>query len=674
MRTNAESGTARRARMGDRRPARRTPAFALLLALILASLLAGSASALPHQGRLQRPRAAPARAVPRMQLLVEPTGTVQPQTAARRRALGAAGLETRTRLPDAPAAARTVRAARRNGGGLDADDRRRGRLRRPDGRIRPRGLQQAVRPARHARAENGCFTKVNQNGQAAPLPTVEQRAGPVRSRSTCRWPTRSARPATSLLVEAKSEEFSDLAEGVNAAVELGATEVSNSYGSTEETGLDRTRVDLLQPPGHRRHRQLRGLRLLNETARRTGRRGRIPGRLPARLAVGGTSVTRKRRRVDEQRLGRRRQRLQHVFNAPFWESGVAGFAATGCGSGRADRRRVRGRRPEHRRGHLHSTRTGRPTAGASGAAPRSPRRSSPPSSRSRAARRASPTRPRRSTGTRAKPRRSTTSEPAKRQMRHGRRSAKRPSASTGRPASAARSGSARSRCPGTPEEHRAADGLRLSRAGRAADRAARRLDRAARRASPTSGNAAASAAELPADPRRDRELLHPGRAKTSATRSACAKAPSTPPAAATKTRRPVGPVASDVPTVTSCQRRERRSRARRSSSKAARSTRPPQVHARQAAGGRSRSSRRCKLEVTVPNGANKGKLTVTTAHGSVKPQDEVRCDVRRSRAFAPLSAAAGATVTIKGVGFTPPPRSASPACPRRASPTCRPRS
>jgi hypothetical protein len=58
------------------------------------------------------------------------------------------------------------------------------------------------------------------------------------------------------------------------------------------------------------------------------------------------------------------------------------------------------------------------------------------------------------------------------------------------------------------------------------------------------------------------------------------------------------------------------------------------------------------LEVTVPNGAKKGRLTVTTAHGTATPKTKF-VPTFGITSFAPLSAAAGARVTIKGEGFTP---------------------
>jgi hypothetical protein len=58
------------------------------------------------------------------------------------------------------------------------------------------------------------------------------------------------------------------------------------------------------------------------------------------------------------------------------------------------------------------------------------------------------------------------------------------------------------------------------------------------------------------------------------------------------------------------------------------------------------------LEVTVPNGLKKGKLAVTTAFGGATSKVKFTATFSIT-GFKPQSAAAGAKVTIKGLGFTP---------------------
>ena len=84
--------------------------------------------------------------------------------------------------------------------------------------------------------ENGCFKKVNQKGEASPLPKTDGGwAGEISidvqmAHAICQ-------SCRILLVESKTEEFSDLGAAVNTAANLGAGVVSNSYGGTEEPGL-----------------------------------------------------------------------------------------------------------------------------------------------------------------------------------------------------------------------------------------------------------------------------------------------------------------------------------------------------------------------------------------------------------------------------------------------------
>jgi subtilase family serine protease len=79
---------------------------------------------------------------------------------------------------------------------------------------------------------NGCFKKVNENGAASPLP-----------RANSGWSQEAALDIEMvsaicpnckiILVETKTASMTDLGKGVNAAVALGATAVSNSYGGGE---------------------------------------------------------------------------------------------------------------------------------------------------------------------------------------------------------------------------------------------------------------------------------------------------------------------------------------------------------------------------------------------------------------------------------------------------------
>jgi hypothetical protein len=82
---------------------------------------------------------------------------------------------------------------------------------------------------------NGCFTKVNEQGAASPLPT-DQGWG-VEIALDLDMVSAACPQCHILLVEGDSASFDDLGASVDEAVTLGATEVSNSYGGTEGNGV-----------------------------------------------------------------------------------------------------------------------------------------------------------------------------------------------------------------------------------------------------------------------------------------------------------------------------------------------------------------------------------------------------------------------------------------------------
>jgi Ricin-type beta-trefoil lectin domain len=82
---------------------------------------------------------------------------------------------------------------------------------------------------------NGCFSKVNENGQASPLPPAAGTTGWATEESLDLDMVSAICPNCHIvLVEASSPAIGDLGTGVDAAVQLGAEYVSNSYGGTED--------------------------------------------------------------------------------------------------------------------------------------------------------------------------------------------------------------------------------------------------------------------------------------------------------------------------------------------------------------------------------------------------------------------------------------------------------
>lgn len=81
---------------------------------------------------------------------------------------------------------------------------------------------------------NGCFKKVNENGQASPLPSPD--SGWAGEISLDVDMVSAVCPSCHiLLVEANQPSDADLGKSVNTAVSLGAKYVSNSYGGSEDS-------------------------------------------------------------------------------------------------------------------------------------------------------------------------------------------------------------------------------------------------------------------------------------------------------------------------------------------------------------------------------------------------------------------------------------------------------
>ncbi|SDJ04643.1 hypothetical protein SAMN05444157_1450 [Frankineae bacterium MT45] len=79
---------------------------------------------------------------------------------------------------------------------------------------------------------NGCFKKVNQNGAASPLPAADSGWG-AETTLDVEMVSAVCPNCKILLVEANDSYLNNLGHGVNAAVNLGAKFVSNSYGGAD---------------------------------------------------------------------------------------------------------------------------------------------------------------------------------------------------------------------------------------------------------------------------------------------------------------------------------------------------------------------------------------------------------------------------------------------------------
>jgi hypothetical protein len=205
------------------------------------------------------------------------------------------------------------------------------------------------------------FRKVNQRGQASPLPAASP-SGTYDSTGEISLDIETARAVCAscaiLLVEANKPTDSDLAIAEDSAVRLGATEVSNSWGGPEN------------PAENAKHYASFAKAFTHPGVVITASTGdsgwdswdnanggvaadnvaNLPATLPSVVSVGGTTVidsgTRHEYVWNENGpaniagykgygpQGASGGGCSQVFTAPRWQRHVAGYAATGCGSKR----------------------------------------------------------------------------------------------------------------------------------------------------------------------------------------------------------------------------------------------------------------------------------------------------------------------------------------------------
>lgn len=203
-------------------------------------------------------------------------------------------------------------------------------------------------------AADGCFAKVNQGAKSSPLPPSagEKERGWAQEIATDVEMAHSiCRSCHILLVEADSDEYTDLEQAEQAAVALGATEISNSWGGVEP-GFDSQ--DFNHP----------GI-VITASAGDDGYRNWIaeepelrftsyPAASPHVVAVGGTRLL-LNQPADNTRLGEEvwndgaeedgfkeeagdgagGSGCSELFPAPAWQRDLSNWAAVGCGEKRA---------------------------------------------------------------------------------------------------------------------------------------------------------------------------------------------------------------------------------------------------------------------------------------------------------------------------------------------------
>jgi subtilase family serine protease len=181
-------------------------------------------------------------------------------------------------------------------------------------------------------AKNGCFKRVNEEGKASPLPgkngewSTEISLDVQMVHAICE-------NCRILLVEAASTGYSDLGKAVQAAASAGATEISNSYGGAESSGINSVNF-YYEHPGVVVTVSSGDCGYFNQGCNGTAA-ANFPAASPSVVAVGGTSLTVSEGSWSSKAWSDAGSGCSHVFSAQPWQSTAANFSATGCGSGRS---------------------------------------------------------------------------------------------------------------------------------------------------------------------------------------------------------------------------------------------------------------------------------------------------------------------------------------------------
>jgi hypothetical protein len=202
---------------------------------------------------------------------------------------------------------------------------------------------------------NGCFAKVSQTGSTTALPKADKTGWSVEITLDVEAAHAVCESCKILLVEANESANADLSAAVDEAVKLGATEISNSYGSGEETGeeaaYNHPGIVITASAGDEGYY---GWDVFNEGSSSPEELA-IPAALPTVVSVGGTSLylnengTRNNETIwnhngpgDEVGLKSKEGEgaggggCSTLFVADSWQQNVPGWGATGCGTKRLD--------------------------------------------------------------------------------------------------------------------------------------------------------------------------------------------------------------------------------------------------------------------------------------------------------------------------------------------------
>jgi subtilase family protein len=163
---------------------------------------------------------------------------------------------------------------------------------------------------------NPCFEKVNQRGDAGPLPETNT-AWSLEIALDVEMAHQTCQNCKILLVEADSNQFSDLGAAVETAARLGADVISNSYGGAEQpddSAYDHPGVAVVASSGDR------------------GFRGfGYPASSPNVVAVGGTTLSLSGTGyAGEVAWSGAGSGCSGIYDAPQWQLTEPTWLLTGC--------------------------------------------------------------------------------------------------------------------------------------------------------------------------------------------------------------------------------------------------------------------------------------------------------------------------------------------------------
>jgi hypothetical protein len=179
---------------------------------------------------------------------------------------------------------------------------------------------------------NGCFRKLDQNGKTSPLPATEGGWATEISLDV-QMAHAICQSCHVLLVEANNTSFEALGAAVDAAVAAGATEVSNSYGGPESSGYEAYDAPY-DHPGVVVTASAGDCGYYNEACG-GDEAANFPSSSPDVVAVGGTSLIDSGESWSATVWEDGGSGCSIAFTAPLWQSEVANFSATACGTGRS---------------------------------------------------------------------------------------------------------------------------------------------------------------------------------------------------------------------------------------------------------------------------------------------------------------------------------------------------